>query len=227
MTLPPVGDPGLAPTPPVTTLNELADLVEAQPGWRRIGQILIDLGYLTADRLDAALAEQYRRGPGAPTGLLDLLVARGAITDEQARAALTQQILTQYLPALGASLHRERRLAGAAEAARQELADSYGTALRTIATLNEEVERLSGQVGLQRQRIGELEAELAPHRRTDQRAPAGGRRLPARVALSIGIPAVILLVVLAAWIVLPILADRYARPFVPLAEPVPTTTPGR
>ena len=85
---------------------EFARLVENQPGWRRIGQILIDLGYLDAARLDAALAA-YRR-QSAPVGLLNCLIERGDISEKQALTALTEQIMVHYLPALATSLQRER-----------------------------------------------------------------------------------------------------------------------
>jgi hypothetical protein len=63
----------LGPSP--VALTQLSQLVEAQPGWRRIGQILLDLGSLNQAQLDGALAAQYQRSP--PIGLLDLLTRAG------------------------------------------------------------------------------------------------------------------------------------------------------
>jgi uncharacterized protein YkwD len=220
-----VGRSSLRPTPPLAPLNGVGELVEAQPGWRRIGQILIDLDYLEQRGLDAALAEQSRRGPHRPIGLLDLLVEQGAITPDQARHALTEQILTQYLPALAASLQRERRLAAEAAATREELDASYSTALRTIAALQEQEQELRHLVTTQADRLSALTA------RRDKVPPSrgAGRLLrpsgPARLALSAGALLVLGLVVVLAWTVVPTLADRAARPFILVSEPVRTPSP--
>ena len=152
---------------------EFARLVENQPGWRRIGQILIDLGYLDAARLDAALAA-YRR-QSAPVGLLKCLIERGDISEKQALTALTEQIMVHYLPAMATSLQRERQAAGESERLRQELTDSYRSALQTTAALNEQVQHLSQLLQMQRHRTAELERELAEARRALSHKQRGRR----------------------------------------------------
>lgn len=201
--------------PPREQLTQLAALVEALPGWRRVGQVLIDAGFLDQPGLDAALAAQSQRRAVAPIGLLDLLVEQGTLTAEQARQALTEQILTQYLPALGASLQREKLAVAEAEAARRELAESYSIALRTIAGLNAQIWDAAAVEPAPAPDPGRAaRAARVPVARPD-------RRLPLRLIASLGVSVVLGIFLLFTWIKLPALADSLARPFVPLAEPSP------
>jgi type IV pilus assembly protein PilB len=52
---------------------------------RRIGQILVDLGFLTEERLEMLLEEQQQR-PGEMLG--QIAMSMGLITDEQLAQAL-------------------------------------------------------------------------------------------------------------------------------------------
>ena len=56
---------------------------------RRIGQILVDLGFITDEQLEVILDEQQQR-PGALLG--KIAEDMGLITDEQLSQALAEQI---------------------------------------------------------------------------------------------------------------------------------------
>jgi hypothetical protein len=137
---------------------ELARLVGGQPGWRPIGQILVDLGHLDQAGLSAAL-RAYRE-TAAPVGLLTYLVDRGDLTAGQALHALTEQVMSGYLPALARGWQAEREMRARVEQLEGELRQAYSTALQTVATLQDQFQRLSGQLELERQRAAALAREV-------------------------------------------------------------------
>jgi type IV pilus assembly protein PilB len=61
---------------------------------RRIGQILVDLGFLTDDRLEMLLEEQQQR-PGEMIG--QIAMSMGLITDEQLAQGLAEQMSMQVI----------------------------------------------------------------------------------------------------------------------------------
>lgn len=61
---------------------------------RRIGQILVDLGFITDDQLEVILDEQQQR-PGALLG--KIAEDMGLITDEQLAQALAEQLGMQTI----------------------------------------------------------------------------------------------------------------------------------
>ena len=57
---------------------------------KRLGEVLVESGYLTPDQIDDALAEQKKRNNGMKFG--DLLIDMGLVTDGQIVTALCQQL---------------------------------------------------------------------------------------------------------------------------------------
>jgi type IV pilus assembly protein PilB len=77
----PMGEP-----PPRAGETKLA-VEEKASGGRRIGQVLVDLGFLADDQLSEVLDEA--KGAGQPTG--QVAISRGLITEEQLLQALAEQ----------------------------------------------------------------------------------------------------------------------------------------
>jgi len=65
-----------------------APVLSTPPNWQPLGELLVDGGFLTADDLDVALAEQERR-PECRLG--EILVGRGYLTGSALARALAQQ----------------------------------------------------------------------------------------------------------------------------------------
>src|SRR5574337_77622 len=61
---------------------------------RRIGQILVDLGFITEDQLETLLAEQQQR-PGEMLG--QIAMSMGMLTDDQLAQALAEQMGMQVI----------------------------------------------------------------------------------------------------------------------------------
>ena len=61
---------------------------------RRIGQILVDLGFITDEQLEMLLEEQQQR-PGEMLG--QIAISMGLITDEQLAQALAEQMGMQVV----------------------------------------------------------------------------------------------------------------------------------
>lgn len=135
--------------PPIQEVSQYSRLVETLPGWRRIGEILVDLSLVTEVQVQTALTDQARppSPAGASAGLLDILLTRGDLTPQQAMHALTHQIMHYFLPFLGHALADSQR-------AREELADTYRRSLQSLAAQAETIHA-------QEERILELRREIA------------------------------------------------------------------
>lgn len=134
--------------PPIEDVARFAKLVESLPGWRKIGDILVDLGHLTDEQLANALERQRGRGAsGQPIGLLDLLIESDDIDLAQANDALQYQVLRYFLPALARALNE-------AHQARDELSQAYRRSLTALAAQSE-------TISIQEHRISELRREVA------------------------------------------------------------------
>ncbi len=70
---------------------------------RRIGQILVDLGFITDEQLEVILDEQQQR-PGALLG--KIAEDMGLITDEQLAQALAEQLGMQTISLADVTLFR-------------------------------------------------------------------------------------------------------------------------
>lgn len=129
--------------------------LEQLPGWRRIGEILIDLGFATAAQVDEGLATQARRASEGrpPTGLLEILEEAGAITPFQAQQALNYQIASVYLPALmQAMADRDQAL--------EELRTAYRASLSTVAAYAESAARDQARLAELSARVTELTTDF-------------------------------------------------------------------
>ena len=142
--------------PPVNQLTHYRELVEQLPGWRRIGDILVELGYVTPDQIAAGLEAQRRlaKERGTSIGLLEVLQETEVITGLQAQHALGYQIANCYLPALAQAL-------AARDQAVNELHASYQQSLQTIASYAEQANRAQQQAVELQHRVEALEAALA------------------------------------------------------------------
>ena len=61
---------------------------------RRLGEILLDEGYVTREQLDSAL-EQQNSGPGEPLGRI--LIGQGILTERALARAMVSQLQVPYL----------------------------------------------------------------------------------------------------------------------------------
>lgn len=84
-------------------------LVESLPGWRRVGDLAVELGLVGAADVDRALSVQRSlRATGTDAVLLDVMVQCGILTSDQARDVLIWQITHCFLPGLAQALEREQ-----------------------------------------------------------------------------------------------------------------------
>ena len=132
-------------------LSQYLRIIEQLPGWRRVGDILIELGYTTPDQIAEGLEAQRRlvAERKQSIGLLDVLQEIRVITPEQAQHALSYQIANCYLPALAQAL-------AARDHAIEELRATYQQSLQTIAAYSEEASRARQQIVELRHRLTEL-----------------------------------------------------------------------
>lgn len=151
--------------PAIDDVTRYARLVESLPDWRRIGEVLLDLGLVTATQVNQALAAQRaaQQADGPAPGLLDILLEQGVITPAQAKDALNHQIVRYYLPALGRAL-------GEAEQTRDELADTYRRSLTSLATQSETIRQQDRAILDLRREAATLKNELRQLRASVGRA---------------------------------------------------------
>lgn len=145
--------------PTLESMSQYLSVVENLPGWRRIGDVLVDLGYLTEDQIATGLKAQRRLivSRQQSTGLLEVLQDLGLITAAQAQNALGYQIANFYLPALAQALQSR-------DQAIDELRQTYQLSLQTIAAYAEEASRVQSEASELRSRVSSLEAELGAGR---------------------------------------------------------------
>lgn len=141
--------------PTVDEFSRFAHLVESLPGWRRIGEILVDLRLTTVQRINEALAAQRsaQQSSGPASGLLDILIERGIISPQQAKDALNYQIMRYFLPTLGRALTE-------AEQTRDELADTYRRSLSSLAAQSETIREQDEVIGNLRKELAAVRGEL-------------------------------------------------------------------
>lgn len=141
--------------PTVDEIARYAHLVESLPGWRRIGEILVDLRLTTTHFINEALAAQRaaQKSSGHAAGLLDILIERKVISPQQAKDALNYQIMRYFLPMLGRALTE-------AEHTRDELADTYRRSLSSLAAQSETIRQQDDVISGLRKEIATLKGEL-------------------------------------------------------------------
>lgn len=148
----------IPPCPKLPDLEEISQythLVESLPGWRRIGEILVDLGSASVQQINEALAAQRsaQQSSKRASGLLDILIEQGIISPQQAQAALNYQIMRYFLPTLGRALAE-------AEQTRDELADTYRRSLSSLAAQSETIREQEEVISNLRKELAAVRGEL-------------------------------------------------------------------
>lgn len=141
--------------PTVDEISRYAHLVESLPGWRRIGEILVELRLATVQQINEALAAQRsaQQSGGPAAGLLDILIDRGIISLQQAKDTLNYQIMRYFLPTLGRALTE-------AEQTHDELADTYRRSLSSLAAQSETIRHQEDVITNLRKELAALRGEL-------------------------------------------------------------------
>lgn len=148
-----------APLPSLDQLAAYQRLVEQLPGWKRVGEILVELGRLSPEQLNEGLKAQRRAivTRQRSVRLLDVLVEIGLLTPAAAQETLNYQILTFYLPALGQAIKTRDALA--------DLRETYQHSLQMIAAYAEQAKEAQRRADDFTEQVTALKAELALHRR--------------------------------------------------------------
>lgn len=152
-----------APPELLTGLDQMQQyhaVVEKLPGWRRIGDILVELGYATPEQVVEGLKAQRRLivRQKKTVGLLEALQDTGVLTAAQAQHALNHQIAQCYLPALATAItEREKALA--------ELRSTYQQSLQMIARYAEDAQVTNREMADLRKQLQELKTTLARKQR--------------------------------------------------------------